>query len=307
MNSQELHGVIVPLITPLHNDETVDVPALRRVINYIIKGGVHGIFPLGTSGEFARLNDAERRKIMEVTIAETRKRVPVLVGISDTGLHRVIENLKIAESLGADAVVVSPPYYYPVQDDGEIVAFYSEIAERSSLPILLYNIPVTCGTNISLAALEQILSGGGSQFVGIKDSSGDLDYLQQIISRHGDNPAFRIFVGDESVGYEGLVAGAHGIVPSLGNVFPRIFVALYEAIRQGELSKARNIADQINAMNKINLYSNSWMSAIVWRKAALSQLALCGEKVTEPYIPITDAVRRDIAQMVAIYSKNYGI
>ncbi|TCL64254.1 4-hydroxy-tetrahydrodipicolinate synthase [Hydrogenispora ethanolica] len=307
MDSQELHGVIVPLVTPLHNDETVDVPALRRVINYIIKGGVHGIFPLGTSGEFARLSDAERRTIMEVTIAETQQRVPVLVGISDTGLHRVIENLKIAESLGADAVVVSPPYYYPVHDDAEIVAFYSEVAERSSLPILLYNIPVTCGTNISLAALEQILSGSGSKIVGIKDSSGNRDYLQQIISRYHDNPAFRIFVGDESIGYEGLAAGAHGIVPSLGNVFPRLFVALYEAIRDGELSKARSIADQINAMNKMNLYSNSWMSAIVWRKAALSQLSLCGEKVTEPYIPITDAVRRDIAQMVAIYSENYGI
>ncbi len=305
MNPQELAGIVVPLITPLHNDETVDFPALRKLINYVIEGGVHALFPMGTTGEFARLDPKDRSKIIEVTVNETRKRVPVLVGISDTGLHRVLENLKTTEEIGGDAVVVSPPYYYPTHSDDEIVAFYSEVASHSSLPVILYNIPITCGSGISLSALDKIFTGN-KNIIGIKDSSGNLNYLLEIIQKYGNNPDFRIFVGDEALSLQGLTAGAHGIVPSLANVFPRIFVSLFKAFQNGDLQFAEELAGQIDEINKINLYSNSWMSAIVWRKVALSQLDICGEKVTEPYIPVSNAVRKDISRLIQTYSEHYG-
>jgi dihydrodipicolinate synthase/N-acetylneuraminate lyase len=307
MDSRNLAGIAVPLITPLHNDETIDYASLKKLINYVIGGGVHALFPLGTTGEFARLDREDRNKILEFTIAETQKRVLILAGISDTGLQRVLENLKVAEKAGADAVVVSPPYYYPIRSDDEIINFYSDVASKSSLPVILYNIPVTCGSNISLTALEQIVSKNPN-VIAIKDSSGNLNYLLDIIKKyhHQQKSEFRIFVGDEALALQGLKAGAHGIVPSLGNVFPRIFVALYQAVQSGQFSKAEGIAAQINEMNKMNLYSNSWMSAIIWRKVALSQLSICSEQATQPYIPVPDDVRKDIGELIKKYTEAYG-
>jgi dihydrodipicolinate synthase/N-acetylneuraminate lyase len=304
MDVKQLAGIVVPMVTPLNNDETVDYPALKRLTAYIIAGGVDALFPMGTTGEFARLNPEERCKVLEVTVSETQNRVPVVAGISDTGLNHVLKNLEIAEKVGADAVAVTPPYYYPTYSDEEIVAFYSEVAAQSSLPVILYNIPVTCGSNISLTALDQIISRN-TNVIGIKDSSGNLHYLLDVISKYRHNPAIRIFVGDESLGLQGLSAGAHGLVPSLANAFPRIFVALYQAIQAGETQKAETIAAQINEMNQLNSYSKSWLSAITWRKAALAQMGICSEMMTQPYIPVDEAGKRKIAKMVTIYQENY--
>jgi dihydrodipicolinate synthase/N-acetylneuraminate lyase len=306
MDVKNLEGIVVPMVTPLNTDETVDYPALKKLVNYIIGGGVHALFPMGTTGEFARLSLEDRFKVLEVTVRETQNRIPVIAGISDTGLNHVLKNLTIAEQVGADAVAVTPPYYYPTYSDAEIIAFYSAVATHSSLPVILYNIPVTCGSNISLAALDQIFSKNPN-VIGLKDSSGNLDYILEVINKFHHNPAIRIFIGDEALGLQGLSAGAHGLVPSLANAFPRIFVALYQAIKAGDTQKAETITAQINQMNQMNSYSKSWMSAITWRKVALAQMGICSESMTQPYIPVTDSVRKDISKLVQLYSKKYKI
>jgi dihydrodipicolinate synthase/N-acetylneuraminate lyase len=300
----KLEGIVVPMVTPLNDDETVDYPSLRKLVNYIIDGGVQALFPMGTTGEFARLTWRDRCRIIEMTVRETQKRVPVIAGISDSGLHQVLENLKVAEAAGADAVAVTPPYYYPTYSDDEIIAFYREVAAHSSLPLILYNIPVTCGSMISIAAIQQILFRC-ENVIGIKDSSGDISYLAEILNLYRNRPEVRIFVGDEALGLEGLSEGAHGLVASLANVFPRIFVALYEAVKAGELQKAASVNAQIREMNQLNRFSRSWMSAITWRKAALAQMGICREQVTRPYIPVDDSVKQTIAKLVALYQQSY--
>jgi dihydrodipicolinate synthase/N-acetylneuraminate lyase len=304
LDIQRLEGIIVPMVTPLNDDETVDYSSLKKLINYIIDGGVQALFTMGTTGEFARLTWRDRCRIIEMTVAETQKRVPVIAGISDSGLLQVLKNLKFAESSGVDAVAVTPPYYYPTYSDDEIIAFYTEIAAHSALPLILYNIPVTCGSMISITALQQIFSRC-QNVIGIKDSSGDIRYLTEIINLYRNRPAIRIFLGDESLGLEGLSAGAHGLVASLANVFPRIFVALYEAVQAGELPKAALLNTQIKEMNQLNCYSRSWLSAITWRKAALAQMGICREVMTRPYIPVDDSIKQTIAKLVALYQKNY--
>ena len=204
-----------------------------------------------------------------------------------------------------DAVAVTPPYYYPAYSDDEIIAFYTEVAAHSALPLILYNIPVTCGSKISITALQQILARC-QNVIGIKDSSGDIDYLLQIIDLYRRRPEVRIFVGDEALGLEGLTAGAHGVVASLANVFPRIFVALYEAVKTGDFSKAARINAHIKEMNRLNRFSGSWMSAITWRKAALAQMGICREMMTRPYIPVDDSSKQTIAELLEMYQNNYG-
>jgi len=145
----DLKGIVVPIITPLTEDERVDEKGLRKLIGHVLGGGVHGIFVMGTSGEFARLDLSEWKAAVEVAINEVRRRVPVYVGISDAGYRLVKKKADLAQSMNADVVVATPPYYFPVRQ-GEIYTFYKELASNISSPLMLYNIPSTTGVSIEL-------------------------------------------------------------------------------------------------------------------------------------------------------------
>src|SRR5208282_3329598 len=292
-----LRGVVVPLVTPLSDHEALDLPALGRVVDHVIGGGVHAVFSLGTTGEFARFNGSERTRIAAATARAVGGRVPVLVGVSDAGTRLVIEHARAAADAGADAIVVSLPYYFPIRDEREVVSFYEEVARASSLPMILYNIPATTGASIGLSAFKHLLEL--ETIVGMKDSGGNLEYLRELISAARARPGFPVFVGDERLCVEGLAAGASGLVPSLANVFPGIFVELFQAAMAGDAARAAELGRVVTEMNTLNLYSGSWLSAVAWRKAALARMGICGETMTSPSVPLDEATRNSIARLVA--------
>ncbi len=293
--SARLRGVVVPLASPLLEDESPDIQGLSRLVDHVITGGGDAIFSLGTTGEFARFDGSTRARIASATVRAAAGRVPVLVGASDTGTRLVIEHIEDAATAGADATVVSLPYYFPVKDEGEVLSFYQAVAAASPLPIVLYNIPATCGADIGVETFRKLLELDG--IVGFKDSSGSMDYLRAIMAVAG--PDFPVFVGEERLCAEGLEAGAAGLVPSLANVFPRVFAELYAAGGRKDFARARELQKDIAAMNSFNLYSGSWLSAVAWRKTALSLMGICGETMTEPYVPVDAATRASIASLVA--------
>jgi len=289
-----LHGVVVPLVTPLLADESPDLQALGRVVDHVISGGVNAIFSMGTTGEFARFDRGTRKTIAAATVKAACGRVPILVGASDAGTKLVLEHVADAADAGADAIVVSLPYYFPAKDDREVVSFYTEVAKASPLPLILYNIPVTCGADMSIPAFKALL--GLDAVVGFKDSSGSLDYLKQVLA--AAPPGFPVFVGEEKLCAEGLAAGAAGLVPSLANVFPRVFADLYAAGARKDEAEAARLGKAVADMNAFNLYSGSWLSAVAWRKTALAIMGLCGETMTSPYVPVDAATRASIATLV---------
>lgn len=293
--SSRLRGIVVPLASPLEEDERPDWEGLAKLVEHVVSGGVDAIFSLGTTGEFARFDRVTRAEIARATVQAAAGRVPVLVGASDAGTRLVLEHVADAADAGADAVVVSLPYYFPVRDGVEVLAFYKAVAESSPLPIVLYNIPATCGADIGLETFKRLLDLDG--IAGFKDSSGNMEYLRALIA--AARPGFPVFVGEERLCAEGLEAGAAGLVPSLANVFPRIFAELYASAVRGDFDRTRELQKEIVEMNAINLYSGSWLSAVAWRKTALALMGICGEAMTSPYVPVDSATRASIAVLVA--------
>ncbi|MFQ5762088.1 MAG: dihydrodipicolinate synthase family protein, partial [Candidatus Bathyarchaeia archaeon] len=166
-----LHGVICPIITPFAKDGSLEEDALKTHVEFLIDNGVHGIFPLGTAGEFALLSARERRRVVEVTAEATQGRVPVLAGVSDPGSGNAAEYARAAEKAGADAVVATPPYYYAVDARG-VQAHFETIADAVEIPLILYNIP--SWTHVSIPADVVLKLAENNYVVAMKHTTNDL-------------------------------------------------------------------------------------------------------------------------------------
>lgn len=298
-------GVIVPLLTPLNADESVNYSHLHQLVNYVVAGGVNAILAMGSTGEFARFSHATRGKIIEEIVQTVAGRIPVYAGVGDTGLKRVIQNIRVAEEAGADSIAVTLPYYYPIRHDDEAFSYYRAVAEATQLPIMLYNIPSTCGASLSLRVVEKMLVY--PHVIGIKDSSGDRERLLEEIRRFGAGQArrFTVVIGAEELSHDGFMAGADGVVPSMANPFPRLWANIYQTGRQRDSARLTPHCEFANAFNQLSGYADAWMSPNVLRKKALSHMGICNDICTAPYIPVDSHTDVKVAEMVKRYQETY--
>jgi 4-hydroxy-tetrahydrodipicolinate synthase len=241
MLTQPPHGIIPAMVTPLHRDESLNIDALRRLTNHLIAGGVHGVFSVGSQGEFWAFTPDEKRRIWETVVDEARGRVPVYAGTVGVTTRQTIELTRLAAESGVDAVSILTPYYIAPTPD-QLFDHYRAVAESTDLPIVLYSNPSRTGIKISAALLERLARVKG--IVGIKDSSGDLEltaeYLRVV------PPEFSILIGPDTLIYAGLAIGARGAIAATGNVRPELVVTIYERFmagdRQGALEAQRRLA-----------------------------------------------------------------
>jgi 4-hydroxy-tetrahydrodipicolinate synthase len=224
--SMNIRGIIPPVATPMQANEDLDLPRLKSFLDHLIHEGVHGIFVLGTNSEFYALDEREKQEVIATAVAHVRKRVPVFAGTGAASTREAVRLTKMAEREGADGVSIITPYFInPSQ--AEIYDHYRRAAENTSLPVILYNNPGTCGgvkidvdTVARLAELPNIL--------GIKDSSGDLQNTNEYIRVVPDR--FSVMQGRDTLIYHSLASGARGAVPASANVAPALCVAIYEAM-----------------------------------------------------------------------------
>lgn len=224
--STPLTGIIPPLVTPLLDSDTLDIKGLERLIKHTISGGVHGIFILGTTGEFSSLNYKFRKKLIEQTCQLVNGRVSVLVGITDTAFTESLNLAKIAANCGADAVVLSPTYYFAAGQP-ELLEYLQRIMVQMPLPLFLYNMPTH--TKMIFAPKTVKAAAEIPGIVGIKDSSSDLAYFKQVQFALRDRDDFTFMVGPEEFMAEFVLTGGHGGVNGGANLFPKLYVYLYEA------------------------------------------------------------------------------
>jgi 4-hydroxy-tetrahydrodipicolinate synthase len=238
MTSTTFAGIIPPLCTPFRDDFTVDIDSLRRVIDFQIDAGVHGLFILGSSSEVAFLPDPQRRVVIDTTVAHVAGRVPVLVGCIDMTTLRVAEHIKTAEAAGVDAVVVTAPYYTRTHV-AEVERHFRLLHQMTKLPIFAYDIPVAVHSKLDCERVLRLAANG--VLAGLKDSSGDEAGFRYLLlgkrDRGLDN--FAVFTGSELVVDSVLAMGADGAVPGLGNVDPRGYVAIYDYVRAGDMRAAK--------------------------------------------------------------------
>ena len=233
-----IHGIIPPVATPMQANEDLDLPRLKWFLDHLITSGVHGVFVLGTNSEFYAMDEREKQEVIATAVEHVKGRVPVYAGTGAESTREAIRLTKMAEKEGADGVSVITPYFV-LPNQQEIYDHYRRIAENTSLPVVLYNNPATCGgvkidvdTVARLAEIPNIL--------GIKDSSGDLqntiEYLRVVPER------FSVLMGRDTLIYPAMIFGARGAVPATGNIAPKILVDIYESFMRGD--QAASLAAQ---------------------------------------------------------------
>ncbi|UPW02328.1 dihydrodipicolinate synthase family protein [Halorussus gelatinilyticus] len=234
-----VHGVVPPTVTAFHEDESVDYEATAAHARFVVDRGAHGVFPLGTNGEFPLLNAEERDGVVEAVVEEIGDDAPVIAGVGAPSTRQTVAHAEHAESVGADGVVVVTPYYYPVDHDAA-VTHYRRVAEAVDLPVYVYHIPSKTGNSLSLDTLDALADI--ENLVGLKDSSKDVPWLGQAIDAH---PELTFLAGSDSLLFPGLEVGCAGMVSAVANAFPELVVELYEAYDEGDEERARELQSEV--------------------------------------------------------------
>jgi 4-hydroxy-tetrahydrodipicolinate synthase len=234
----KIHGIIPAMVTPFHADESLNEDVLRQLVNHLIAGGVHGLFPTGSQGEFYALTPDEKQRVWEIVVDEAAGRTPVYAGTGAITTREVIALNKRAERAGIQAVsVLTPMFINPTQD--ELYHHYIAIADATSLPVLLYNNPGRTGVHLSADLVGRLAEH--PNIAGVKDSSGDLsltlEYLRQT-EEVRQTKDFAVLMGRDTLIYAGLLHGTAGAIAATANVAPALVVAIYEAFIAGDLERA---------------------------------------------------------------------
>lgn len=221
-NSTPFGGLYVATLTPFDASGRVDPAVIGRHVQFLVEGGVDGLSPCGTTGEFLYLTIGEKVRVIEGTIAGASGRVPVMAGIWGLTAREISLLARAAESAGASAVFLQPPIYYPASDDA-IVAHYSVARDACGLPVFAYNIPAYAANAISCDCLERLVTQG--IVAGIKDSTGKADRMRDLVTRFGDR--IIVMAASDSFATEGRTIGAQGFISALANIWPAAFARLW--------------------------------------------------------------------------------
>jgi 4-hydroxy-tetrahydrodipicolinate synthase len=224
-----------PIATPMTDDGAVDVDGLKRVVEHLVSAGVDGIVPCGTTGEFSALTDAERRTVVETTVAAADGRVPVMAGVAGTAVGDVRRYVSEADAAGADSVLVAPSYYGGQSSADGNEAFFRAVLDDSPLPAYLYNIPQAVGQDLQAKAVVSLADHDA--VVGVKDSSGDVTYFADLLRRTPDD--FEVYQGWDGSFVPTMALGADGGINTLFHLFPDAFHDAADAVAAGDLERAR--------------------------------------------------------------------
>lgn len=276
-----LQGIIPPLVTPLIEHDQIDVYGTESLLEHVLAGGVHGVFALGTTGEGTSLSPSSRNQYVEIVCDTVKQRVPVLVCITETSMTSAIELAELSYGAGATAVVTAAPYYLPLTQS-DLTAYIEELASRLPLPLLIYNMPSCTKTAFSLDTVRRLSEH--ENIIGLKDTSGDMRYFAEAATIAAGRDDFTLLIGPEEQLFESIKLGGRGGVTGGANVFPSLYVALYEAATGGDHERAEELNEIIQQVSKrIYRVSDSGAKVIQGIKTALSERGICSGIVAQPF------------------------
>jgi 4-hydroxy-tetrahydrodipicolinate synthase len=275
----QIRGIIPPVATPMQANEDLDLPRLRWFIDHLIAAGVHGIFVLGTNSEFYAMDEDEKQRVIATAVEHVRGRVPVYAGTGAECTREAVRLTRMAEREKVQGVSVITPYFI-LPSQQEIYDHYRRIAENTSLPVVLYNNPGTCGgvkidvdTVARLAEIPNIL--------GMKDSSGDLQNTVECIRAVPER--FSVLMGRDTLIHAAMIFGAKGAVPATGNIAPRLLVEIYETFVRGEREASKAAQLKLNPI-RMSLTLGTAPGGV---KAALNLLGLPIGPCRSPVAPLS--------------------
>lgn len=274
------------MVSPVTPSGAFDAGAARRLVDWLVEGGVDGVFALGTTGEAASLPAGARRELVRLAVERARGRCLVYAGIGGNCLEESVAAGREYLATGVDAVVAHLPAYYPLAP-AEMVEYYRLLADRLEGPLVLYNMPPTTHMSIPLDALQGL--SRHPHIVGLKDSEDDLDRLRRVVAAFRGRPDFAVFVGPSTHAVECFAAGADGVVPSSGNLAPDLWRRLHEHARAGRWSEAASLQRQVDAVGEVYQGGRSLGQSLAALKAALEARGLCGRAVLPPLRALDEA------------------
>jgi 4-hydroxy-tetrahydrodipicolinate synthase len=286
-------GVLTALVTPFSNG-AVDERALHQLVEHQIGAGVDGLVPCGSTGESATLSHAEHRRVVEVVVAATRGRVPVLAGTGSNNTAEAIDLTRHAKEAGADGALLISPYYNRPTQQG-IIEHYARVARETSFPLVIYNIPSRTASNIlpeTMARLADV-----EQIVGVKEASGDMNQIAQVIARCPED--FTVLSGNDGETLPLLAIGGRGVISTTANVAPQEMVGLVRAFRAGDLARAREMHYRLLPLFDILFCETNPIPV----KAALALRGTISEELRLPLTPLTERNR----ERIQVVLKEFGL
>ncbi len=302
MSLRAFNGVIVPLVTPLADRDALDVEGLGALLERVIRGGVGGIFILGTTGEAPSLSYRLRRRLIDLTMELVAGRVPVLVGVSDTAFVESVALARHAADAGAAAVVATAPYYFTA-GQSELAEYFEHLCAEIPLPFVLYNMPGMTKVSLELATLRRLTAI--ERIIGLKDSSGDMDYFREALTLRQARQDWFFLTGPEHLLIRSTTTGGDGGVNGGANLFPELFVRAHRAAVAGDGQSARACQQQIEelgAIYEIGRYASRHIKAT---KAALSALGVCSDRMAEPFRHFLPPERRRLEEILGRFLERH--
>lgn len=301
MELKLLKGIVPPVVTPLTDRDCLDIAGVERLIHHLISGGVHGLFVLGTTGEAQSLSYATRYEMVKQVCALAAGKVPVLVGITDTSLDESLKLAAWAKSCGADAVVSAPPYYFAPSQQ-ELIEYYTALADALPLPLYLYNMPSHVKVIFEPATVTQLAQH--PNIIGLKDSSGNMVYFQTLLYSVPED--FALFVGPEELTSECVIMGAAGGVNGGANLFPKLYVDLYQASVQRDMKKVaalqKTVMEISTRLYTIGKYGSSYLKGV---KCSLSVMGICDDYLSYPYQRFREEERNKVRDILLSLPQEY--
>lgn len=283
-------GLGTALITPFTDEGEVDYEALRKLIHYQIEHGTDSLIVLGTTGEAPSILEPERAKIVEIAIREANHRIPVIIGTGSNCLDSVLKYNRMAEEMNADGVLIVTPYYNKGTQES-IFQYYRHIAERTRLPIIVYNVPTRTGFNLLPDTMFRIFKTC-SNIVGIKEANADFGQLTKLMA--GRPEGMLVFSGNDDITLPFMALGAEGVISVVGNIIPAEMKTLTTHMLAGDLDGARKIHDRyLELINAMFVEVNP-----IPVKFAASRLNLCRNVLRLPLIPLSEKNSQVVASLM---------
>lgn len=292
---EKLKGSIVPLITPFTENDEFDEKTFRNLIDWQIESGSHGISVEGTTGEPSALNMEERENIYSVTVSAVKGRVPILAGTGTNNLKETLRLTKKAEKEGVDASLVIVPYYNRPSQEG-LYDYFSRVAESTSLPIVIYNIPGRTATNMEPITMKR-LRARCKNIVGVKQANKDFDQVSKVLSEVGRD--FLVYSGIESLCYPMLMLGGAGHVSATANLLPKEVAELYNFVVKGKWEEALELHFKLLPINEALF----WDTNPVPLKAALGMIGRINPRLRPPLVSLSEEKKARLREVM----KQYGL
>ncbi|SMO45478.1 4-hydroxy-tetrahydrodipicolinate synthase [Chryseobacterium rhizoplanae] len=289
MKNVPFKGIIAYPITPFDENEKVNIPLFKHLVERLVISGSHGIAPLGSTGVMPYLSDEEKEEVTEATLQQVKGRIPTLVGVSNLTTEKTIHHAQFAEKAGADAVMIIPMSYWKLTDD-EIVTHYDAVASKISIPIMAYNNPATSGVDMSPALLKRLLEIPNVTM--IKESTGDVQRMHFLRRELGEEVAF--YNGSNPLALAAFSAGARGWCTAAPNLIPELTISLYNAVEEGNLKKAKAIFYQ--QFDLLKFIVNKGLPRAV--KSGLMILGEDGGNLRSPLKPLQEKETEELKNII---------